>query len=191
MSLVKREADLTVLVNPLPAKFFYILHGHGDNFLQTFTWHGLFSMFTVWHGFFSFVLTFPGLRIEDPTPSIVQGKSIYTFFKRRTRKYNFRSYVLNLVKINISFCLSKVGRHGTDLSISRAYHAPSVWLIWLWSQPCYGTLTLRTSEAGIPALRKLPCGVGSRYTGGTVCQRQASVYRLCFLMHTGTRMPES
>ena len=34
--------------------------------------------------------------------------------------------------------------------------------------------TLRTSEAGIPALRKLPCGVGSRYTGGTVCQRQAS-----------------
>ena len=49
-------------------------------------------------------------------------------------------------------------------------------------------LTLRTSEAGIPALRnfpvashagipalrKLPCSVGSRYTGGTVCQRQAS-----------------
>ena len=49
-------------------------------------------------------------------------------------------------------------------------------------------LTLGTSEAGIPALRKLPCGVGrqytgfaqtspgvgSRYTGGTVCQRQAS-----------------
>ena len=29
------------------------------------------------------------------------------------------------------------------------------------------------SHAGIPALRKLPCGVGSRYTGGTVCQRQA------------------
>ena len=25
-------------------------------------------------------------------------------------------------------------------------------------------LTLRTSEAGIPALRKLPCGVGRRYT---------------------------
>ena len=35
-------------------------------------------------------------------------------------------------------------------------------------------LTLRTSEAGISALRKLPCGVGSRYTGGTVCQRLAS-----------------
>ena len=49
-------------------------------------------------------------------------------------------------------------------------------------------LTLRTSEAGIPALcklpvasetgilalRKLPCGIGSRYTGDTVCQRQAS-----------------
>ena len=33
---------------------------------------------------------------------------------------------------------------------------------------------LRTSDDGIPALRKLPCGVRSRYTGGTVCQRQAS-----------------
>ena len=31
-----------------------------------------------------------------------------------------------------------------------------------------------TLHAGIPALRKLPCGVGSRHTGGTVCQRQAS-----------------
>ena len=30
------------------------------------------------------------------------------------------------------------------------------------------------SYAGIPALRKLPCGVGSRHTGSTVCQRQAS-----------------
>ena len=29
------------------------------------------------------------------------------------------------------------------------------------------------SDAGIPALRKLSCGVRSRYTGGTVCQRQA------------------
>ena len=35
-------------------------------------------------------------------------------------------------------------------------------------------LTLRTSEAGIPALRMLSCGVESRYTGGTVCQRLAS-----------------
>ena len=48
-------------------------------------------------------------------------------------------------------------------------------------------LTLRTSEAGIPTLRKLPTasevgipvarkstpGTRSRYTGGTVCQRQA------------------
>ena len=35
-------------------------------------------------------------------------------------------------------------------------------------------LTLKTSEAGIPALCKLPDGVGSRYTGRTVCQRHAS-----------------
>ena len=36
------------------------------------------------------------------------------------------------------------------------------------------SLTLRTSKAGISALRKLHCRVGSQYTGGTVCQRQAS-----------------
>ena len=49
-------------------------------------------------------------------------------------------------------------------------------------------LTLRTLQAGVPALRKLPvashagipalrklsCGVTRRYTGGTVCQHQAS-----------------
>ena len=39
---------------------------------------------------------------------------------------------------------------------------------------CKNNLTLTTSEADIPALRKLPCGVGSRYTGETVCQRQVS-----------------
>ena len=72
--------------------------------------------------------------------------------------------------------------------------------VYIWA------LTLWTSEAGILALRKLPYGVESRYTGGTVCQRQApedgipaaryvnarrqkSVYRLYFLMCTGTRMP--
>ena len=35
-------------------------------------------------------------------------------------------------------------------------------------------LTLRTSHAGMPALHKLPYGVALRYTGGTLCQRQAS-----------------
>ena len=52
----------------------------------------------------------------------------------------------------------------------------------------FSDLTLRTSEAGILALRKLPCGIARRYTGfaqtslwrrkryigGTVCQRQVS-----------------
>ena len=34
-------------------------------------------------------------------------------------------------------------------------------------------LTLRTLEASIPALRKLSYGIGSRYTGSMVYQRQA------------------
>ena len=48
-------------------------------------------------------------------------------------------------------------------------------------------LTLRTSEAGIPTLRKLLYGVRSRYTDGTEvnARRQKSVYRLCFLLRTG------
>ena len=64
--------------------------------------------------------------------------------------------------------------------------APTILALFSLMITC--TLTLRTSEAGIPALRKLPCGVGrrytgfaqtslwrrKRYTGGTVCQRQAS-----------------
>ena len=60
-------------------------------------------MFIVWHRLFSLVLMFSGLRIEALPPSTVQGKCIYTFLKWRTSRLNFRSYVLNLVKINISF----------------------------------------------------------------------------------------
>ena len=46
-------------------------------------------MFTVWHRLFSLVIMFPGLRIEALPISTVQGKCIYTFLKRRTRKFNF------------------------------------------------------------------------------------------------------
>ena len=37
--------------------------------------------------------------------------------------------------------------------------------IYSWISFKWVLLTLRTSEAGIPALRKLPCGVARRYTG--------------------------
>ena len=89
---------------------FATLQEHGDNFLQTLNRHGLyFSIFAVRHGLFSLVLMFPGLRIEAPPPSTVKGKCRYTFLKRKTKKLNFRSYVLNVVKINKSF-LSFKGR---------------------------------------------------------------------------------
>ena len=42
----------------------------------------------------------------------------------------------------------------------------------VWSSRCSLYLTLRTSKADIPTLRKLPYGIRSRYTGSTVCQRQ-------------------
>ena len=66
---------------------------------------------------------FSGLRIEALSLSTVQDKCIHPFLKRRTRKFNFRSYVLNLiktkivntdVKINISFFLSMVDSPGAD-----------------------------------------------------------------------------
>ena len=43
-------------------------------------------MFTDWHGLFSLVLTFPGLRIEAPPLSTVQGKCIYKTFKAENHK---------------------------------------------------------------------------------------------------------
>ena len=75
-------------------------------------------MFTVWHRLSSLVLIFPGLRIEALPLSTV---------KRRTRKFNFHSYVLNLVQINRNVCLSKVGSPGADLLASRAEHVLLVW----------------------------------------------------------------
>ena len=93
--------------------------------LHTFTMHKVFPMLTVWHSLFSLVLVFPGLRIE--LRPYIQYRVVYIyiyiciyiytqFLKLRTRKFNFRSYLLNEVSINISFCLSKVGSPEADLS---------------------------------------------------------------------------
>ena len=92
------------ILNPLAADIFLLpSNWHEDNFLHTVTWHRVyFSMLTVWHGLFSLVLMFPGLKMKDLPISTAQGKCRYTIFKRRTRKFHFRSYVLNLVQINIS-----------------------------------------------------------------------------------------
>ena len=51
------------------------------------------------------------------------------------------------------------------------------------------SLTLRTSEAGIPALRKLPCGVERWYAGfaQTSLWRQKSVYRRHGMSTPGVR----
>ena len=50
-------------------------------------------------------------------------------------------------------------------------------------------LTLRTSQAGIPILRKLPYGVRSRYKDGTEvnARRQKSVYRRHGMSTAGAR----
>ena len=92
--------------NPLAAELFSLLPcvGHGVNFYKPSLWYGLsFSMFTVWHAHFSLVLMISGLRNEAPPPSIVKV-SVYTLFlQQRTNRFHFSSYVLNLVKINISF----------------------------------------------------------------------------------------
>ena len=129
---------------------------HGDNFFTNPHQSGLsFSMFTVLHRLLSLVLMFPGLPIEAPPQSTVQGKCIYTFFKQKTRKFNFRSYVLNLIKMNISFCLSKVGSPGADLSALRAQRALSAWPIY---QPY---VTQQSNRAG--RFSSPPCQLGKMF----------------------------
>ena len=53
-------------------------------------------------------------------------------------------------------------------------------------------LTIWTPEAGIPAARYINATARSRYTGGTVLNApgQKPIYRICFLMRTGTGMLE-
>ena len=43
-------------------------------------------MFTFWHRLFSFVPLFPGVRIETPPTSTVQGKCLYTFLKAENQE---------------------------------------------------------------------------------------------------------
>ena len=76
-------ALIMLMLTPWLLSFFVLSSNwHKDNFLQTLTWHGLsISMFTIWHDFFSLVLMFPGVRIEAPPPSTVQGKCIYTYLQ--------------------------------------------------------------------------------------------------------------
>ena len=108
----KQRTDTQVLLrqlNPLAAEFFRYPLGAR----RSLTWHGLsFSMFTVWHGLFSLVLMFPGLRIEGPPLFTIQGNCINTFFKAANQEIQFLLLCTNLVKIHISFCLSKVGSPG-------------------------------------------------------------------------------
>ena len=66
--------------------------------------------------FFVFYSYFLGWELKL-CPHSQYRVSVYTLFiKQRIRKFNFHSYVLNLVKISISFFLSKFGSHGVDLS---------------------------------------------------------------------------
>ena len=93
-------------------------------------------MFAVWHGLSSLILMFPGQKIEAPPLSTVQSKCIlYTFLKLRTSRFNFRSYVINLVMVNISCFLSKVGSPGADLSAFHATIVESSGLIYWPSVP--------------------------------------------------------
>ena len=73
----------------MAAAFFATLQLAQIIFLHTFTWHGVFSMFTVWPKLFSLVLTFPGLRIEALPLSTVQDKCIYKIFKAENQETQF------------------------------------------------------------------------------------------------------
>ena len=96
-------------VNPLAAVFFIPFRGQGDNFFYKPSpdTEFFFNVYCLAQNF-SLVLMFPGLRIniylQYRESVYTQVLSVYTqLLKWRTRKFNFQSYILNLVKINISF----------------------------------------------------------------------------------------
>ena len=67
----------------------------------------------------------------------------------------------------------------------------NIFTLYLHSKFNILNITLKTPDAGIPTLRKLPYGARSRYTVGTVCQRlrQKSVYRRHGVSTPGARSP--
>ena len=87
------------------------------------------------------------------------------------------------------------------IQLDTQIHAMSLWeylVWWLYNNQTkfiilqflyHDCLTLRTSEAGIPTLCKLPYGVRSRYTGSTEAnaRRQKSVYRRHGMSTPGAR----
>ena len=60
------------------------------------------------------------------------------------------------------FCLNKTLSMLGNLDENKTFLAFGMWNTTSFVS---AILTLRTSEASIPALRKLPCGVARRYTG--------------------------
>ena len=75
-SYVLAVTSAVILLTLSLRRFFISFRGHGNNCLQTFTWHGLYAIFNVWHEFFSLVFMFHRLRIEAPSLSTVHGKCI-------------------------------------------------------------------------------------------------------------------
>ena len=82
-------------VNPFGCVGFLLLPSswHGDNFLHICTWHWVYFSMDFSLGY----SCFPGWELKL-CPYLQYSVSVYTqFLKRRTRKFNFCFYVLNLV----------------------------------------------------------------------------------------------
>ena len=125
--------ELRILLT-LWLRSFYTRLGYGVNFLQTFTWHGVFFQRLLFGtDFFLWYSCFLGWKLKlRPHPQYKVSE--YTLIlKRRTRKFNFLSYVLKLVKINISFFFQRLVVLGTiyrpavpACTISSSIYQPSM-----------------------------------------------------------------
>ena len=129
---IKCSVVIFTLLNPLAAEFFSLPFRGMEIF---FTNPHLARTFfvNVYCSAWTFIFGSHVFWAEDwsSTPSTYRV-SVYTLFlKQRARKFNFCSYVLNLVKINISCCLSKVGSPGADLL---AFYATSSPLLFIYFQ---------------------------------------------------------
>ena len=119
---IVRDACSSRSMNPLAAAYFFATFQltRRKYFTYLHLTRSFFPMFTVWHGLFIWYSCFLGCEWKL-CPYLQYRVSVYTkSLKRRTRKLNLCSYVLSLVQINISFHLSKVGSHETNLSAIRA-----------------------------------------------------------------------
>ena len=122
LKLLHQSMCLHLSINPLAAEYLFLIPSRDTEIISYKPSPGMdfFQCLLFGTDFFLWYSCFPGWEMKL-LPYLQYRVSVSTLIlKRGTRIFSFHSYVLYIVKINISFCLSKVGSPGADLSASHA-----------------------------------------------------------------------